>query len=51
MPALCEMACVLSPVAGIVENLLNVAVGCGAGGGAAEEADCCVYCASVARMA
>jgi hypothetical protein len=42
---------VLSSVAGIIGKLLNVAVGCGAGGGVAEEVDCCVYCASVARMA
>jgi hypothetical protein len=51
MLALCEVAWLLFSVAGIVAKLLTVAVGCGAGGGVAEELDCCVYCASVARMA
>jgi hypothetical protein len=50
MLALCETAWELSSIAGTVAKLLNVAVGCGAGGRVAEEADCCVYCASVARM-
>lgn len=51
MLALCEVAWTFSSVAGIVGKLLKVAVGCGAGVGVAEEVDCCVYCASVARIA
>ena len=52
MLALCEAAWVLPSVAGIVGKLLNVAIGGGGvGAGVAEEVDCCVYCANVARMA